>query len=364
MKLSDINVFALPIHPMADILPMMNDDELLELATNIEAVGLLHPIIVAQIDGTLTLVDGRNRRSSCLMTEVSPAIKKIAADKVTNYIESANLLRRNINTGQKAMAQAILHPDVEKGGRGINSPIPEGLFRRVSEARIVLKYADELAASVLDKSMSLNKAYQTAMSRRYEPEAKVRGKRVTVPEDETLETATRKGLAAEADGSSIRAAAPVSGLGKDTYNKMRRIVQLADMADSLSDEDKIIVAEALHQANEHAMISGPSHLIKNIGNKMLGETNRPNKIGQKIEQLARAASILSSNCRALNYLDVPFVPSIQREEILEDIADALRPLMKLQRQLKGMDNAKEGQEDSMDSTEKHLGGVGECATPP
>jgi ParB-like chromosome segregation protein Spo0J len=60
-----------PVHPIADLFPMMTDEELADLAADIKANGLLHPIVV---DKEGALIDGRNRARACEIAGVEPTI--------------------------------------------------------------------------------------------------------------------------------------------------------------------------------------------------------------------------------------------------------------------------------------------------
>ena len=51
-----------PAHPVAELFPMMTDEELSDLAADIQANGLIHPIVV---DKAGVLIDGRNRLRAC-----------------------------------------------------------------------------------------------------------------------------------------------------------------------------------------------------------------------------------------------------------------------------------------------------------
>jgi ParB-like nuclease domain len=51
----------LPIHPAAELFPLMSEAELRELADDIEANGLLERVTVIEQDGVPYLLDGRNR---------------------------------------------------------------------------------------------------------------------------------------------------------------------------------------------------------------------------------------------------------------------------------------------------------------
>ena len=58
------------LHPIADLFPMMTDEELANLAADIKANGLIHPIVVDK-DGVL--IDGRNRDRACEIAGIEPA---------------------------------------------------------------------------------------------------------------------------------------------------------------------------------------------------------------------------------------------------------------------------------------------------
>ena len=59
-----------PVHPVADLFPRMTDEELADLAADIKANGLIHPIVVDK-DGVL--IDGRNRARACEIAGIEPA---------------------------------------------------------------------------------------------------------------------------------------------------------------------------------------------------------------------------------------------------------------------------------------------------
>jgi hypothetical protein len=79
--------------------------------------------------------------------------------------------RRNITTGQKAMAHAMLHREVTKNRRkGSSSGKPEDTskghwFNLISQARTVLVHAPALAEKVRD-GFPLNEAYEVARQER------------------------------------------------------------------------------------------------------------------------------------------------------------------------------------------------------
>jgi ParB-like nuclease domain len=92
-------------HPLADIFPMLEDDELKALADDIKAKGLTEPITL--FEGKV--LDGRNRYRACQLAEV-----EIRQDQFTQYegndalgfVVSKNLHRRHLNESQRAMIAA------------------------------------------------------------------------------------------------------------------------------------------------------------------------------------------------------------------------------------------------------------------
>lgn len=155
-----MNVYKMKVHPAADIFPMLADDELDDLAADIKAHGLLHAIVVK--DGVL--IDGRNRLEACRRAGVEPQIEDLNGVDPLAYIMSANINRRNLTKGQRAMAVAKLYPEPAKGGRGNVNPIKNIEFSRqyVDHARTVLRCLPELADAVLAGTKPLHEAYAEA----------------------------------------------------------------------------------------------------------------------------------------------------------------------------------------------------------
>jgi len=142
----------LEVHPLAKIFPMMADDELADLAADIRAHGLLHPI-VRTVDGRV-LIDGRNRLKACEIAGVRPHFADMVRDEdeARGLIESANLQRRHMTGAQRAVAYALMHPETEQGKRNDLSTkqtsSPKVNRQTLSEAREIIPY-DDLVQRVL-----------------------------------------------------------------------------------------------------------------------------------------------------------------------------------------------------------------------
>ena len=165
-----------PVHPIADLFPMMTDEELANLAADIKANGLIYPIVVDK-DGVL--IDGRNRDRACEIAGIEPTTVLFEGDDPRAYIIASNISRRHLTKGQQAMAVAMIYPVPEKGGRGKKKTMDETstLFspKRLQLARTVLAHSPDLAQAVLAGSKSLDAAYDEARKAKQPLDAQVAG---------------------------------------------------------------------------------------------------------------------------------------------------------------------------------------------
>lgn len=93
----------LPVHPAADLFPMLDDTELRELADDIAANGLHEPLWVWDDPGRgPVLLDGRNRLAACKLAGVRPATRAYIGDDPVSFVISENVRRRHLTAMQKA----------------------------------------------------------------------------------------------------------------------------------------------------------------------------------------------------------------------------------------------------------------------
>lgn len=151
------------VHPVADLFPMLPDEELRELAEDIKENGLIFPIV---LDGDQQLIDGRNRLRACELAGVEPAFTSLNGHDPIAYIISTNVNRRHLNKGQQAMAVAMAYPEPGEKGRGKKSTLNVDFAPTyLNNARTVLKYASDLAHEVIAGRLVLNVAYEEAQQR-------------------------------------------------------------------------------------------------------------------------------------------------------------------------------------------------------
>ena len=99
------------IHPAADLFPMVEGNEFRELCADVKERGLAQPITI-WTDGTL--LDGRNRLMACFETNQEVLIDEYLGADPVQFSLSANLHRRHLNAGQRAvvalMVRELLQP--------------------------------------------------------------------------------------------------------------------------------------------------------------------------------------------------------------------------------------------------------------
>lgn len=165
----EIDVFNLPIFPVADLFPMIAQDELAELAEDIAENGLQEPIVIAEVNGELMLIDGRNRLAACKLAGVEPITRVLTTDP-TAYVLSANVHRRHLTKGQQAMATALAYPDASKlkragSGSFLKKDQDTPSEGHISKARFVLRHCRDKAEEVLrNAKYPLTVAYEEAQS--------------------------------------------------------------------------------------------------------------------------------------------------------------------------------------------------------
>lgn len=94
-----------PVHPAAEIFPMMPPDQLQQLADDIQENGQREPCVYWKG----FLLDGRNRLAACKLAGVEPDTCEFDDDyemDPVKYVLSTNLHRRHLDTSQRGMVGA------------------------------------------------------------------------------------------------------------------------------------------------------------------------------------------------------------------------------------------------------------------
>ena len=100
-------------HPLANMFPMLSDDEQRELTADIKKNGQLEPIWLYEGN----VLDGRNRYKSCKELGNTPIIKEYTGNDPLAFVLSKNLHRRHLTTGQRSMVAAKIEQFQHGGSR-------------------------------------------------------------------------------------------------------------------------------------------------------------------------------------------------------------------------------------------------------
>jgi ParB-like chromosome segregation protein Spo0J len=151
---------------VAELFPMLADEELQELAEDIKQRGQLHPIV---LDSQGRILDGRNRHAACLLVDVEPQFVTFDGDDPDGYALAVNIARRHLTTGARAViaAQAARLNGVTQRKAAADSNLNQG---RIGDAFTVLDWAPDKAAEVIAGLTPLSVAVGEARQRKQDAE--------------------------------------------------------------------------------------------------------------------------------------------------------------------------------------------------
>jgi N6-adenosine-specific RNA methylase IME4 len=172
-------------HPVAEVLPLLEEPVLAELARDITANGLRVPIVV---DADGAIIDGRNRYLACQRTGVQPRYEAWdGKGSLVALILGLNLHRRHLTPGQKAFVALGLEPHLAQEakqrqahgqtapGRTLTEEIPEAFkgeareqaaklvgvnAHYVTDAKRIADKAPDLAAKIRAGASTITQAHR------------------------------------------------------------------------------------------------------------------------------------------------------------------------------------------------------------
>lgn len=159
-------------HPIADLFPMLAEDELRALAEDIKQRGQLQPIM---LDDQGRILDGRNRNAACEIAEVEPWYETYDGDDPDGYALAVNINRRNLSKGQQGMViarAARVTNNLSLRGAAKDSDISREFVR---QANVILDHAStETIAAVTAGITPLNEAYKVANEKKASADAEAK----------------------------------------------------------------------------------------------------------------------------------------------------------------------------------------------
>lgn len=226
----------LAIHPAAEMFPMMRDDELNELATDIKANGQREPVVMhgGQV------IDGRNRLRACEIAGVEPKFTQWSGTgSVVAWILSANLHRRHLTDTQRAMV----------AGRVAEALAAEGRERSAQNLRKTWDLVDVSNRAHPDEGRSADKAASMLNV----------STAATKKATKVLKTGHKKLVQAVTEGNvSLDAAAQVATLPKERQRKLVESGEVKEAAKKIRRE-KASAKEKVEQPSttDHAQSPSP-----------------------------------------------------------------------------------------------------------
>lgn len=132
-------------HEIANIFPMMSNDDFSSLKEDIKNNGQINPIFLHENK----IIDGRNRYRACCELEILPVFENWDGQgSLVDFVLGLNLIRRHLDTGQKAaialsimpmqQAEAKERQRLAGGNHGnqyikVNLPVSAGLRQPANE---------------------------------------------------------------------------------------------------------------------------------------------------------------------------------------------------------------------------------------
>lgn len=116
---------AFPVHPAAELFPMLNGEDYTQLRDDIKKNGLLEPIWLC--DGQI--LDGRNRFRACEELGIEPKFQSYTGDSPAAHVWSLNGIRRHLTKSQRAAiaVEMLPHLEAEAAKRKAQAPgAPQG----------------------------------------------------------------------------------------------------------------------------------------------------------------------------------------------------------------------------------------------
>lgn len=200
----------MPIFPYADVFPHLPEEEMKELAQDLECQGQHHPIIIYND----MILDGRNRVRAFQGTNIQEAVVEYFEGtefQAVEMVRALNILRRHLTVGQRALAALAYLPyeeaeaknrQLEALKRGRETQQTENLIppdlagsetkkhsgnqarnivaekfnlsgQRISEAKNLALNAPDLSEEVKVGTKSLDKATRELKARKEERETKI-----------------------------------------------------------------------------------------------------------------------------------------------------------------------------------------------
>jgi ParB family chromosome partitioning protein len=151
----------LPVHPVANIFPMMSDAELADLAADIAEHGQREPVWL--YGGRI--VDGRNRAAACARLGRQPNTREFlgADDELVPFVVSLNLKRRHLTEGQRSAVAANI-ANLSNGQRASSANLQSTPVTQAGAAELMNVSPRSVASAVKVKNEAPAEVFQAVQA--------------------------------------------------------------------------------------------------------------------------------------------------------------------------------------------------------
>ena len=185
-------------HPFAEVFPTLDGKAFNALVQDIEAREQQEPIVV--YEGKI--LDGRNRYRACQILGRYPVLREFTGDDAMGFVLSANLHRRHLNEGQRAMVGANLASLVVGANQhtkevGLSTKAAADLLKvstaSIERAKMILRSGDpELIKDVTAGESSIAAGVEAAKKGKGKPKKQSSDKPEEKPETDEEKLTTEK----------------------------------------------------------------------------------------------------------------------------------------------------------------------------
>lgn len=145
-----------PVHPLAELIPSMDEAEFAALVDDIRENGQIEPITL--YEGKI--LDGRHRARACAKLGITPKFKEYDGDKPASFVVSLNVKRRHLEKSVlavialeflphfKAEGEQRKHEGQVRGGEARGSQLAGTNTHKLLEPRDTIRARDEAGAMV------------------------------------------------------------------------------------------------------------------------------------------------------------------------------------------------------------------------
>jgi N6-adenosine-specific RNA methylase IME4 len=138
-------------HPLANLFPMMSNEEFKALVQDIGEHGQVEPIIIYEDK----ILDGRNRYKACEVLDIEPKVVSFAGSNAFDCVVSLNLHRRHLSSSQRATIALSFEEHFAKEARKIQrTGKKQDLTQNFEEGR-----NERTSASKASKLLRTNRTY-------------------------------------------------------------------------------------------------------------------------------------------------------------------------------------------------------------